>query len=423
MKSFEDVDFFSDPSLTNDPVPYYEHLRSKGPVTRMPHRGVVAVTGYDEALAIFRNEERFSSYNAAYGPNPLPFEPVGEDITDQIAQNRGDRSIFNMISTYDPPDHTRLRLLLKGLLTPKRLLENEQFMWKLADGLIDEFIGSGGVEFVNDFAGPFATLVVADLLGVPEEDHRKFRRIFTESGMRLGSIDGVPPQEENPLTKITGYFYEYIEGRRENPRKDVMTDLALTKYADGSLASVEDIVNLSAFLFAAGQETTVRVMAAMLVFLCEDPELQKRLRQDRSLIPNFVEETLRMEGTVKTGYRLAKVRAKVGEIEVEPGTPVMLLISAMNRDPSKFENPNEFQPERKNAREHLAFGRGIHACIGAPLARAELKVALERMFDRTDDIRFDERFHGTADNRKLEYLPSYMARGLSELHLVFDVKD
>jgi cytochrome P450 len=181
-------------------------------------------------------------------------------------------------------------------------------------------------------------------------------------------------------------------------------------------------VNLSAFLFAAGQETTVRVMAAMLVFLCEDPDLQKRLRQDRSPIPNFVEETLRMEGTVKTGYRLAKVRAKVGEIEVEPGTPVMLLISAMNRDPSKFENPNEFQPERKNAREHLAFGRGIHACIGAPLARAELKVALERMFDRTDDIRFDERFHGTADNRNLDYLPSYMARGLTDLHLVFDVK-
>ena len=96
IKSFEDVDFFSDPSLTNDPVPYYEHLRSKGPVTRMPHRGVVAVTGYDEALAIFRNEERFSSYNAAYGPNPLPFEPSGEDITEQIAQNRGDWSIFNL---------------------------------------------------------------------------------------------------------------------------------------------------------------------------------------------------------------------------------------------------------------------------------------------------------------------------------------
>ncbi len=422
MQSFEEIDFFSDNSLTYDPQPYFEYLRSKGPAVRLPQRGVVAVTGYDEGLAIFRNEERYSSYNAAYGPNPLPFEPVGDDITDQIASNRGDRSTFNMISTYDPPDHTRLRLLLKGLLTPKRLLENEQFMWRLADGMIDEFIGQGSMEFISGFAGPFATLVVADLLGVPEEDHKKFRRIFTEAGMRLGSIDGVPPQESNPLTRITGHFYEYIEDRRKNPRKDVMTDLALTKYPDGSLASVDDIVNLSAFLFAAGQETTVRVMAAMLMFLCEDPALQARLRAERSLIPNFIEETLRMEGTVKTGFRLNKVQTEIGGVELDPGTPLMLVISAMNRDPAKFESPHEFRPDRSNAREHLAFGRGIHACIGAPLARAELKVTLERMFDQTSDIRFDEAKHGPAGSRKLDYVPSYQARGLAELHIVHDAK-
>lgn len=422
MDRYEEIDFFSDASLTNDPYPYFEYLRARGPAVRLPHRGVVAVTSYDAGLAVFRDEERYSSYNAAYGPNPLPFEPAGDDITDQIAANRGNRSTFNMISTYDPPDHTRLRLLLKGLLTPKRLLENEQFMWRLADGLIDEFIGKGSMEFISGFAGPFATLVVADLLGVPEEDHRKFRRIFTEAGLRLGSIDGPAPPEENPLTRITGHFYEYVEDRRKNPRKDVMTDLALAKYPDGSLASIDDIVNLSAFLFAAGQETTVRVMAAMLVFLCEDSALQARLRADRSLIPNFIEETLRMEGTVKTGYRLPKVRAEVGGIELAPGTPLMLVISAMNRDPAKFENPNEFRPDRANAREHLAFGRGIHACIGAPLARAELKVTLERLFDRTVDLRFDEAKHGTPGDLKLDYIPSYMARGLSELHLAHEVK-
>ncbi len=422
MQGFEEIDFFSDNSLTNDPHPYFEYLRSQGPAVSLQQRGVVALTGYNEGLAVFRDEERFSSYNAAYGPNPLPFEPIGDDITNLIASNRGDRSTFNMISTYDPPDHTRLRLLLKGLLTPKRLLENEQFMWKLADGLIDELIGQGSLEFISGFAGPFATLVVADLLGVPEEDHRKFRQIFTEAGLRLGSIDGVPPPESNPLTRITGYFYEYIEDRRKNPRKDVMTELAMARYGDGSLASVEDIVNLSAFLFAAGQETTVRVMAAMLVFLCSDPALQARLRAVRSLIPNFIEETLRMEGTVKTGFRLAKVHADVGGVALDPGTPLMLAISAMNRDPAKFDSPNEFRPDRPNAREHLAFGRGIHACIGAPLARAELKVTLEKLFDRTMDLRFDEALHGPAGARRLDYVPSYMARGLSELHIVHDVK-
>jgi cytochrome P450 len=414
---FDTIDFFTDKSLTDDPHSYFEYLRAQGPAVRLPHRGVVAVTDYDTALAIFRSEERFSSFNAAYGPNPLPFTPQGDDITEQIASNRGELSTFNMISSYDPPEHTRLRMLLKGLLTPKRLQENERFMWPLADGLIDEMIDHGSVEFISRFAGPFATLVVADLLGVPEEDHRKFRRIFSEAGLRLGSIDGMPPAEENPLTKITGYFHQYIEDRRRSPRKDVLTDLALAKYPDGSLPPIDDVVELSAFLFAAGQETTVRVMGALMSFICEDRALQERLRADRSLIPNFVEETLRMEGSVKSGFRLAKVHARIGDVDVAPGTPIMLCISSLNRDPGKFDEPNVMKADRKNARDHLAFGRGIHSCIGAPLARAELKVALECMFDRTTDIRFDEARHGPEGRRSFEFIPSFVVRGMTELHL------
>jgi cytochrome P450 len=419
MKRFEDVDYFSDRSLPDDPHPYFEYLRSQGPAARLPQRGVVAITGYDEGLSIFRNEERFSSYNAAYGPNLLPFTPEGDDITDLIESHRGGNMIFRMISTFDPPNHTRLRSLLKGLFSPKRLIENEKFMWQLADGLIDEFIDDGTVEVISQFALPFATLVIADLLGVPEDDHKAFRAIFSSSGMRTGSLDGVPPPEDNPMPKIEGHFIRYIEDRRSNPRKDVLTDLALSKYPDGSLPPVADVAQLSAFLFAAGQEATVRVAAAMLHFLGEDQALQERLRTERSLIPNFAEETLRMESAVKSGFRLAKVRATVGDVEFEPGTPVMMCIAAMNRDPRKFADPNIFQIDRKNARDHVAFGRGIHSCIGAPLARAELKVTLERMFDRMSNIRIDEAKHGPAGNRTYHYAPSYIVRGLKELNLAF----
>jgi cytochrome P450 len=419
MNAFDKIDYFTDRALAGDPHPYAEYLRAKGRAVRLPHRGVVAVTGYDDGLAIFRNEERFSSYNAAYGPNPLPFTPQGEDITDQIESHREGNVIFNMISSFDPPDHTRLRHLLKGLFSPKRLKDNEAFMWRLADGLIDEFIDHGSAEIMEQFAQPFATLVVADLLGVPEVDHREFRKIFAASGSRLGSLDGARAPQDNPLIKISGHFVKYIQDRRADPKGDVMTDLAQARYPGGSLPDVADIVALSAFLFAAGQETTVRVIGAMLRFLGDDPALQRRLRDERSLIPNFAEETLRMESAVKSGFRLAKVPVTVGEVDLAPGTPVMLCLGAMNRDPGKFDDPNTFQVERRNARDHLSFGRGIHSCIGAPLARAELKVTLERLFDRTTDIRIDEARHGPPENRRYEYAPSFVVRGLSELHIEF----
>lgn len=419
MKSFAEVDYFTDRSLPDEPHPFFEFLREQGPLARMPQRGVVAVTGYNEGLAIFRNEERFSSYIAAYGPNPLPFTPEGDDITDQIEGNRDANFIFRMISTFDPPDHTRLRMLLKGLFSPKRLIENERFMWRLADGLIDEFIAAGTVEVVSQFALPFATLVIADLLGVPEDDHRAFRKIFSASGMRTGSLEGAPSQDDNPMPKIEGHFIGYIEDRRRTPRSDVLTDLANTRYPDGSLPDVRDVAQLAAFLFAAGQEATVRVAAAMLHILAEDAALQQRLRAERTLIPNFAEETLRMESAVKSGFRLTKVSAKIGDVDLKAGTPVMMCIAAMNRDPAKFEDPNTFNLERKNARDHLAFGRGIHSCIGAPLARAELKVTLERFFDRMAELRIDESRHGPAGNRSFHYAPSYIVRGLSELHLAF----
>jgi cytochrome P450 len=419
MKRFEEVDYFSDRSLPDDPHSYFEYLRSQGPAACLSQRGVVAITGYNEGTAIFRDEERFSSYNAAYGPNPLPFTPEGDDITDLIESHRGGNVIFRMISTFDPPDHTRLKALLKGLFSPKRLIETEKSMWRLADGLIDEFIDNGTVEIVSQFALPFATLVIADLLGVPEQDHKAFRKIFSASGMRTGSLEGVPPPEDNPMPKIEGHFIGYIEDRRSNPRKDVLTELALSKYPDGSLPPAKEVASLSAFLFAAGQEATVRVAAAMLHFLAEDRALQEKLRAERSLIPKFAEETLRMESAVKSGFRLAKVRAEVGGVELQPGTPVMMCIAAMNRDPRKFEDPNLFKLDRKNARDHVAFGRGIHSCIGAPLARTELKVALERLFDRMADIRIDEARHGPVDNRSYRYAPSYIVRGLTELHIAF----
>jgi len=417
MTNYDEVDFFNALDLVDDPYPYFEHLYSKGPVVRLPQHNVVAVTGYDEGVDVLRNHEVFSSINSATGPlPPLPFTPEGEDISGQIDHCRGQMAFGSMLVTQDPPDHTRSRSLVTGLLTPKRLKENEAFIQRTVDRLIDQFIDRGRLEAVSEFSHPLATLTIADLLGVPEEDHRKFLSLF---GPLPGQIGGDVELENNPMAEVGLHFYNYIEDRRREPRQDVMTQLAQARYRDGELPDIVQIVSHAAVLFGAGQDTTVRLIAATLKTLGENPALQQQVREDRSLIPEFVEEVLRLDGPTKAHFRLAKRHAKVGDLDVTPGTTVMLLQSAMRRDPRKFESPDEFRLDRKNMGTQLAFGKGIHICIGAPLARAEANLGLQRILDRLADIRIDEDRHGPEGSRHYNYEANYTQRALVDLYLEF----
>lgn len=416
--NFDEIDVFTDARLVADPYPYIEHLRASGPVSRLPS-GVLAVTGYDEGMAVWRDDERFSAINIATGPlPPLPFTPQGDDITAQIEAARASMPLGGLIATEDPPLHTRTRSLLMGVITPRRLKDNEAFMWRLADQQIDAFITRGKFEVGADYGRPFATRAIADLLGVAEADHPKFVEVMP-NGL-VGEIGvGLSHSETNPLAQIGLYLYGYIDERRREPRHDILTNLAQATYADGTLPPVMDVVGIATFLFGAGQDTTTHLFTAALRFLAEDPELQRKLRQERELIPGFIEEVLRLEGAVKSDFRLTKVPVKVGDVEAPAGTTVMMMINGMNRDPRRFENPRELRLGRKNVHEHVAFARGVHTCPGAPLSRTEGKIALERLLDRTSDIRINEARHGPAGARRYEYLPSYSFRGLQELHLEF----
>jgi cytochrome P450 len=415
--NFDETDMFNELGLVGDPHPFVRHLRAKGPATRLPTHNVLAVTGYDEGLAVWRDDDRFSAINLATGPF-LPLTPVGDDITAQIEEHRAQMPLGGIIATEDPPLHTRTRSLLMGILTPRRMKQNEEFMWRLADQQIDGFIDRGRFEVIADYGLAFAKLTIADLLGVPEADHHKFRDVTPKA--MLGEIGKDPASLEiNPLAQIGMIFYGYLEERRREPRKDLLTELAQATYSDGSLPPIADLIGITTFLFAAGQDTTTHLFTAMLRYLAEDPELQRKIRNERALIPGFIEEVLRLEGAVKTDFRLSKVPAKVGDVDVPAGATVMMMINGMNRDPRRFENPDELRLDRKNVHEHVAFARGIHTCPGAPLSRAEGKVTLERLLDRTSDIRIDEAKHGPRGARRYEYLPSYTFRGLKELHLEF----
>lgn len=418
MVNFDEVDFFTDLNLIRSPHGFFEHLRAKGPVAPLPTHGVIGITGYDEGFEVYRNHDTFSSIVTATGPiPPLPFVPDPIDISAQLDQHRAHMPYGAMLVAQDPPDHTRSRMLLMGLLTPKRFRENEEYLFGLADRLIDRFIDKGGIEVIADYSHPFASLAIADLLGMPEEDSADVLAVI---GAGLPGQIGEAPQATNPLATLAMKFYGYMEERRRAPRDDVMTILAQAKYQNGELPDIAEIVSLAALLFGAGQDTTVRLIAAMLKTLGENPALQQQVRDDRTLIPEFVEEVLRLDGPTKAVFRVARRQAKVGDVDVAPGTIIMLAQAAMNRDPRKFEEPNNFQFGRKNLREHVAFGRGVHACIGAPLARAEATLTLDRLLNRIRNIRINEAEHGPLGARSYDYEPNYTQRSLRSLHIEFD---
>jgi len=421
LSDWESIDFFSDASLLEDPYPYFDELRAVCPVLPLPHHGVVAVTGYEEVGEVYRDVETFSSCNSVIGPFatfPVPLE--GDDVGDIIDRHRDQLPMNEHMVTMDPPDHTRERALLMRLITSKRLKENEAFMVRLSDQLLDEFVSDGSCEFIAAYSQPFAMLVVADLLGVPEEDHQRFREGFglSQTPGELGAgEDGV--EDLNALSWLDGWFAHYIEDRRREPRQDVLTDLAQATYPDGSMPEVTSVVRTATFLFAAGQETTARLLAIALKYLAENPELQDELRSHKDLINSFIEEALRIESPVKADFRLARRSTTIGGVDIAAGTPVMLLNGAANRDPRRFDDPAAFHVDRPNARAHMAFGRGAHTCPGGPLARAEGRISLDRILDRMHDIRLDETYHGPPSDRHFNYVPTWVLRGLSDLHLQF----
>jgi cytochrome P450 len=396
-----------------NPYPYYDHIRARCPVQREPHHDVVMVTGFDEAVSVYTDQVTWSNCNTVAGPGfPVPLE--GDDVGDLIDQHRDELPFSDQLPSFDPPKHTEQRGLLMRLITPKRMKENEEFMWDLADRQIDEFLADGTCEFIRQYASPYTLLVIADLLGVPEADFAKFR-----SRMAKPADQPMGRQDHKPLEYLYDQFTEYINDRRRDPRGDVMTSLATANFPDGSTPPVHDVALIAANLFAAGQETTVRLLTASLRLLGERPDLQQLLRDDRQRIPNFIEETLRIESPIQGSFRLSRVPTTVGGVDIPAGTTAFVAAGGANHDPRQFECPAEFRVDRANARQHVAFGHGIHTCAGAPLARAEARVTLERFLDRVSDIRISESEHGPAGARRYDYIPTYFLQGLTSLHLEF----
>lgn len=418
MQELSGRDYFTDHSILLDPYAYFEALREKGPIYRLPGRDIFVVTGFEESLEVLNNHADFSSSVSTGGAAaPLPFTPEGDDLTAQIEAHREQFLGGDLLVARDDKAHANSRALLSRLFTPSRLKANEVYMLGLADRLVGDAIAKGGCDLIKDINVPFATLVIADLLGVPDADRDHFMAVIA-AGVPPGSLDaGEHDMQNHPLVVMGMYFVNYIAERKQAPRGDVLSELAQASYPDGTEPELLELVRLSTFLFGAGQDTTAKLLGNAMRFIIEQPGLQDRLRADLSLLPAFIEEVLRLEGSTKMTSRLARKATKVGGVEIPVGSKVMVALAAANRDPRRYENPQDFVIGRPKIKENLAFGRGAHVCIGAPLARVETRIVLEKFLQQTAKIDLDETVHGKPGARHFAYEPSFIIRGLEELQL------
>jgi cytochrome P450 len=421
MTDYDKIDFFTDPGVANDIPDYLAHLRTRCPVLREPYHGAIMVTGYDEAMEVLStHRSAFSSCVAVTGPiPPLPFTPEGGDLRQQVRQHRKQMPWTDHLATMDGPEHAANRALLTRLLTHSRLKANEDYVCALVVRLVDGLIDRGGCEITKDFAHALSTLVIADLLGVPAQDRQELIDLLGLPPTQMGGDAGHKVQSD-PLAFLHERFRGYLRDRQRTPRDDMLTGLVQSRNRDGSEPGIDLLTRLACFLFGAGQDTSARLVAFSFRVLGDNPDIQARLRTEPGRIPDFIEEVLRMENPVKTLSRLAVESTAIGGVDVPAGSVVTVHIGGANRDPKHFTDPDRFDFDRPGVRDHISFSRGSHACLGAPLARMEVRVALETFLERTSDIRISQAHHGPREARRYEYEPTYLLSGLQALHVGWD---
>ncbi|MGP4007711.1 cytochrome P450 family protein [Streptomyces sp. 4N124] len=372
-----------------NPHPAYARLRAQGPVhrVRLPewHSEVWLVVGHEEARAALA-EPRLSKDGAKIGLKSLDEELIGK----------------NLLVT-DPPQHTRLRGLISRAFTMRRVEALRPRIQQITDELLDAMLPRGRADLVECLSYPLPITVICELLGVPEMDRAEFRKMSTEAVAPTS-----PGSEHDAYVRLGGYFTDLIEDKRSaGPSDDLLSDLIRTTAEDGDRLSPDELRGMAFILLIAGHETTVNLITSGVHSLLTHPDQLAALRVDMSLLDGAVEEMLRHEGPVETAtFRYAAEPLELGGVRIDKGEPVMIGLTAANRDASRYAAPDTFDI-RRDARGHVAFGHGIHFCLGAPLARLEARTAIRSLLDRAPGL--------ALDGPPGEWLPGMLMRGMRSL--------
>ena len=379
---------------TQDPYPAYAALRGKGRAHRSRLLNAWIFSHYRDVDEILRDWKRFSSDG-------------------RKARTPGRRTVMpdpgtpSMLSL-DPPDHRRLRALVSKAFTPRAVNALEPHIRSLMNGLLDGIDDLSGFDLMEAVAKPLPVIAIAEMLGVPPEDRPRFRGWSDRRARILEPTIGAEERADAVLAgdDLGAYFAPLVEERRAEPRDDILSGLALAE-EEGDRLDEEETIALLRLLLVAGNETTVNLIGNGMLALLQHPEQLQRLRDDPALIPSAVEELLRYDSPVQLDLRRIVEDGEVGGVPVKRGEDIVVLIGGANRDPERFEDPDGLDVGREG-NSQISFGRGVHACIGAPLARLEARIAIEALLERFSSIRLagpPPRFRPSIVLRGLETLP------------------
>ncbi len=407
------------------PYPIFSALRDESPIHFSDKLGTWVCTKYEDIMEILHDTDRFSSLmptgprdgrsGFATAMEELAADPSMAEYFQTFLANAANAAV---LLNADPPEHRRQRKAVNRAFRPTRLRGMEPMIEKVTSELIDEIIDKGESEFVAEFAVGLPMTIIAVALGVETDDLATFKRWSDDLVMPVGNPDPTTEKVRDyliSLSEFNKFFGNLLQLRRESPQEDIISDVATAEVNDEMLNEAEMLSMLQQFL-VAGNETTTKLLTNLMHHLAEEDGLEERLRNDPTLIDNFIEEGLRFEAPVGGLFRMAKEDTTVGETQLREGDHIWLIFAAANRDPEMFSQPDTFSVDRENARDHLAFGHGEHFCIGAMLARIEAKIAVEQILERLENIRL-------IDGRNtFEYEDTFVLRGLKELHVAFDAR-
>ena len=388
-----------DPEFVANPYPMYQRLQADDPVHHSP-LGFWVLTRYADVIASLRDPR-------------LIKEPIAAFVAARFGMTVPPGLGLSMLDR-DPPDHTRLRGLVSKAFTPKALERLRPDIHRIVDGLLDRVGEHGEMDLIDEFAYPLPVNVICDMLGVPVKDQERFRQWGLDIARGLDAIM-LPPESEVAQRSVAGrrglaeYFRELIAQRRASPREDMLSALIAAEEA-GDKLNEDELLATCILLLVAGHETTVNLIGNGTLALLRHPGEMRRLRDDPGIIGSAVEELLRFDGPVQRTARIPSEDIVIGGCTIPKGEMVMPFLGAADRDPQVFADPDRFDPARE-PNPHLAFGAGIHFCLGAPLARMEGQIAINTLLKRLPKL--------ALATDKPEFRQSLTLRGLQSLPVSF----
>ena len=381
--------------VIQDPYPTYARLRSRSPAHRSRVLNSWVFTRYADVEAILRDFRRFSNI------------PTSRNLTRRQRSSLSPRAEWTMLFL-DPPEHTRLRALVNKAFTPKVVDALEPHIRTIMGQLLDDIDDPSRFDLIAAVANPLPVIVIAEMLGVPPEDRAEFKH-WSDERARL--LEPVITPEERKRAMVAGesfdaYFSAIIEARRREPQEDIVSALAQAE-EEGDKLTAREVLNMLRLLLVAGNETTTNLIGNGMLALLRNPDQLQLLREDPSRIPAAVEELLRFDSPVQLDFRGVLEDCEMNGASLRRGDGAILAIGAANRDPAVFDEPERLDVERSKG-SNISFGRGVHHCLGAPLARLEGRIALEVLLERFSSMRLLDdtpRFRRAIVLRGLESLP------------------